>query len=189
VESALIVSRSEKGAEYFTKLLHEAGVQQIAALRSGGEARRRLCERDFDLVIINSLLRDESGEKLSCDIASRGTTQVILVVKSEYHDAVSALCECAGVLTIAKPISKPTLWSALMFAKSAHNRIRRMQTENVQLQQKIDDIRIINRAKCMLVSQLSMSEEQAHRYIEKQAMDSRTAKREIAEGIIKLYEN
>jgi response regulator NasT len=34
-----------------------------------------------------------------------------------------------------------------------------------------------------------MSEQEAHRYIEKQAMDMRSAKRVVAEGILKLYEN
>jgi len=51
------------------------------------------------------------------------------------------------------------------------------------------DIRIIDRAKCLLISYLNMSEQEAHRYIEKQAMDMRLTKRMIAEGIIKTYEN
>ena len=39
--------------------------------------------------------------------------------------------------------------------------------------------------KCILVEYLRMSEQQAHRYIEKQAMDMRTSKRNIAENILK----
>ena len=189
MESALIVSRVEKSTGFFMEMLYAAGVHHVAALHSGSEARQRLCERSYDLVIVNALLRDESGEKLSRDIASRGGTQVILVVKSEYFDAVSSLCEDDGVLTIAKPINKALFWSALMFAKSAHNRISRMQRENARLQQKIDDIRTVDRAKCLLISCLGMSEQEAHRHIEKQAMDLRAAKREIAESIIKTYEN
>jgi response regulator NasT len=189
MESALIVSRVEKSTDFLMEMLHAAGIHQVAALRSGNEARRRLCEHDFDLVIVNSLLRDESGEKLSRDIASNGTTQVILLVKSEYFDAVSSLCEGDGVLTIAKPVNKAMFWSALMFAKSAHNRINRLHTENARLQQKIEDIRIVDRAKCILISYLGMSEQEAHRHIEKQAMDLRATKREIAQGLIKTYEN
>jgi len=189
MESALIVSRVEKSTDFFMEMLHAAGIHQVAALRSGSEARRRLCERDFDLVIVNSLLRDESGEKLSRDIASKGATQVILLVKSEYHDAVSSLCEGDGVLTIAKPVNKTMFWSALMFVKSAHSRINRMQRENAQLQQKIEDIRIVDRAKCVLISCLGMGEQEAHRHIEKQAMDQRISKRAVAENVIKVYEN
>ena len=40
-----------------------------------------------------------------------------------------------------------------------------------------------------LAYQQGMTEPQAHRYIEKQAMDLRITRREVAEGIISTYEN
>ena len=189
MESALIVTSSEKGVAYFTELLHAASISQIVARPSCGEARRLLLERDFDLVITNAPLRDESGESLSRTIASRGISQVILVVASEYFDAVSAICEDDGVLTISKPINRAVFWSALRLARAAQNRLSRVQSENSKLKQKIEDIRIVDRAKCILISYLNMSEQEAHRYIEKQAMDMRMPKRVIAEGILKTYEN
>ena len=54
---------------------------------------------------------------------------------------------------------------------------------------KIEDIRIVDRAKCLLISYLGMSEPQAHKYIEQQAMDKRITKRECADRIIKTYDN
>ena len=191
MESALIVSCTEKSTTFFTEMLYAASVNQIAILQSCGEARRLLLllERDFDLVIVNAPLRDESGESLCRHIASKSASQVILVVKSEHFDAVSAVCEEAGILTIAKPVNKTVFWSALSLAKSAGNRIKRIQAENAQLKRKIDDIRIVDRAKWILVSCMNMREQEAHRYIEKQAMDMRSTKRAIAERILKTYEN
>lgn len=189
MESALIVSCTEKSTAFFTQILSEASIGHIVAIQSCGEARRLLLERDFDLVIINAPLRDESGESLARHISSKGVSQVILVVASEYFDAVSAVCENDGVLTISKPINKTIFWSAMKLARSSHNRLRRIQDENNKLKQKIEDIRIVDRAKCILISYLNMSEQEAHRYIEKQAMDIRSTKRAIAEGIIKTYEN
>jgi len=189
MESALIVSYTDKSTAFFTEILNAAAITQITALKSVGEARRLLLERDFDLVIVNAPLRDETGETLSRHIASKGISQVILVVKSEHFDAVSAICENDGVLTVAKPTNKAFFWSALTLAKSAGSRMKRMQAENTKLKQKIEDIRIIDRAKCILISYMNMSEQEAHRYIEKQAMDMRANKRAIAEGILKTYEN
>jgi len=189
MESALVVSYTEKSIAFFNEMLNAASCDHIVALQSCGEARRLLLERDFDLIIINAPLRDESGERLSRHIATKGIAQVILVVAGEYFDAVSAICENDGVLTIAKPINKAVLWSALKLAQAAHSRLARMQTENSKLKQKIEDIRIVDRAKCILISHLNMSEQEAHRYIEKQAMDMRLMKRVIAEGILKTYEN
>ena len=64
-----------------------------------------------------------------------------------------------------------------------------MRAENSMLKQKIEDIRIIDRAKCILISHFGMSEQKAHRFIEKHAMDIRATKRAVAEGILKMYEN
>jgi len=189
MEGALIVSCTDKGTAFFTDLLSQTSVNQIAAIQSCAEARRLLLERDFDLVVINAPLRDESGENLARHIASKGISQVILVVKSEYFDAVSAVCEDDGVLVVSKPINKAVMWSSLKLAKAARNQMKQMQNENARLKQKIEDIRIVDRAKCLLISYMNMSEQEAHRFIEKQAMDMRSTKRVVAEGILKTYEN
>jgi len=189
LDSVLIVSYTEKSIVFFTEILSKASFGQIITLPTCGEARRLLLERDFDLVIINSPLRDESGESLSKHIVHKGLSQVILVVANEHYEAVSALCETDGVLTIPKPISKAAFWSSVKLARAAGNRLARMQGENAKLKQKIEDIRIIDRAKCILISYLNMSEQEAHRHIEKQAMDMRASKRAVAEGILKTYDN
>ena len=189
MDSALIVSASEKSSAFFSEMLCAACINSIVTLTSCGEARRLLLERDFDLVIINAPLRDESGESLSRHIASKRVSQVMLVVKSEYFEEVSSHTEEFGVLTLAKPTNKALFWAALKFAKSAGAQLKLMHEENNQLKQKIEDIRIIDRAKCILISYLTMNEQEAHRYLEKQAMDLRTTKRAVAEGILKTYEN
>ena len=58
MEKALIVSCTEKSTAFFTEMLNAASINQIVALKSCGEARRLVLERDFDLVIVNAPLRD-----------------------------------------------------------------------------------------------------------------------------------
>ena len=53
----------------------------------------------------------------------------------------------------------------------------------------MEDIRVVNKAKWFLIEQLKMTEQEAHRYIEKQAMDMRTNKLTVAKQVIKTYEN
>jgi response regulator NasT len=189
MESALIVSCEEKDTVFFTELLNAASIRHIASIKSVCGAEKFILQEDFDLVIVNAPLRDESGEKFSVRVASKGGSQVFLLVKNDIFNSVSAVCGEDGVFTISKPVDKAVFLSALSLAKSAQNRIKRIQNENAQLKKKIEDIRVIDRAKCMLISIMKMSEQEAHRYIEKQAMDMRSAKRIVAEGILKLYEN
>jgi response regulator NasT len=189
MENALLVSSSEKDAVLFTGFLKAASINQVTSLQTCDSARRLIQKQDFDLIIVDSPLLDESGEDFSRQAAAKGVSQVLLMVRSESFDSVSAACEDDGVLTIAKPVDKSLLWSALSLAKSVQNRVKRIQVENTQLKQKIEDIRIIDRAKWILISSMKMSEQEAHRYIEKQAMDLRSSRRFVAEGILKRYEN
>lgn len=189
MESALIVSCSDKGTAFFTELLGAASVPRIVTLRSCGEARRHLLDHSFDLIIVNAPLGDETGEAFARCSAAKGASQVILVVNSELFDAVSAVCEGDGVLTVAKPVSRAVFWSALTLAKSVHSRLRRIEAENTELKRKIEDIRIVSRAKLILISSMNLSEEEAHRLIEKQAMNRRVTRRAVAEGILTTYGN
>lgn len=114
---------------------------------------------------------------------------VILLVKAEFYDEISARVEDYGVITVAKPISRTLFWNALKLAIAAHKKLKAIHNENTKLVQKIEDIRIIDRAKCVLVSRFSLTEPEAHRYIEKKAMDSRMTRRKVAEEILVMYEN
>ena len=104
MESVLIVSNSMNATSFIIEMLNAASIRDIANLKSCGEARRLLLEREFDLVVVNSPLGDESGESLSRHIASSSIAQVILVVKSEFYDEVSVICEEDGVLTVSRPV-------------------------------------------------------------------------------------
>ena len=54
---------------------------------------------------------------------------------------------------------------------------------------RIEELRLIDRAKCTLISVLNISEKEAHRTIEKQAMDLRLTKKQVAEHILRTYDN
>ncbi|HPU62868.1 MAG TPA: ANTAR domain-containing protein [Mobilitalea sp.] len=189
MDSALIISYSEKNNQDLHKILSEAAISEITVIPTASEARRVLIEKDFDLIIVNTPLPDEFGESLARHIAEKKISEVILLVKAEMFDEISHKVEEYGIITIAKPIGKALFWNALKIASAAHKRVKIIQNENKKLVQKIEDIRIIDRAKCILISQLSFSEPEAHRYIEKQAMDLRVTRRKIAEEILKMYES
>jgi two-component system, response regulator PdtaR len=189
MESALIISDSEKDTSVFSVLLNEADISAIKCVQSCESANKLLLKQNFDLIIIDPPLSDESGESFSRYIAGKGVSQVIITVKEKSPDYVFSEYEKDGILTISKPIDKIGFRTALSAIKAVQSRVRQVQEENTQLKQKIEDIRIIDRAKCLLISYMRMSEQESHRYIEKQAMDMRSSRRIVAEGILKRYEN
>lgn len=184
MHNVLIVSSIEKNILSLKEMIVQNHDREITTAAHCGEARRLLIDRDFDLCVINTPLSDEFGDDFACDIASAGIGQVILIVRSEIEEMVAEKVEGSGVLTIAKPINKALFWSALKLAAAAHHKMSQMKEENRKLQQRIEDIRLVDRAKWIMVESLGFSEAEAHRYIEKQAMDRRMPRREVAEQII-----
>ncbi|MBQ6888654.1 MAG: ANTAR domain-containing protein, partial [Lachnospiraceae bacterium] len=92
-----------------------------------------------------------------------------------------------GVFTLPKPISKVTMTHALNWLESARERLRQFEKKSISIEDKMAEIRLVNKAKWLLISELKMSEPDAHRYVEKQAMDRCVSRRCIAEEIIKTY--
>ena len=70
---------------------------------------------------------------------------------------------------------------------TTRERLKKLEKKTLSLEEKMQEIRIVNRAKWLLITELKMTETDAHRYIEKQAMDRCVSKKEIAEEIIKTY--
>lgn len=189
MKNVLVISNSSKSKEFFNRILSENHFSQIVTVSDGGEARRLLIENDFDLCIINAPLPDENGIGLARNIMTKGSSQVVLIVNAQQFDEVSSKVEDVGVFTVSKPINKALFWNILKLCCASLNKMEIMQKRNDKLVRKIEDIKIIDRAKCILIEYLKMSEFDAHKYIERQAMDMRLTKRAVAENVLKVYES
>ncbi len=109
------------------------------------------------------------------------------MIRAEFHADICGKVIEHGVFTLPKPTSKPTIITALSWMSSARERLRKAEKKTLSIEEKMEEIRIVNRAKWLLISEIKMDEQNAHRYIEKQAMDRCISKRKIAEEIIKTY--
>jgi len=66
-------------------------------------------------------------------------------------------------------------------------RIARLEEENRRLHEKLSAEKAVGRAKCLLVEHRGFTEAQAHRYIEKMAMDRQETRRSVADELIQEY--
>lgn len=185
----MVVSSSDKGSEFITKMLDPVRYDSVTIVKNAGEARRSLINGEFDTLIINTPLTDEFGHELALYASESSVSGIILIVKSQIFDEISSRVESHGVISVAKPLSASIFHQTLSMVYASQERLRGMKKENDNLRSKIDELKLINRAKCVLIEYLNMSEPAAHRYIEKQAMDMRATKIQVAEKILKMYED
>lgn len=184
--SVLIVSSSEQATRYLTELLPPSLFSPVNAVGSAGEAQRFLVDRSADLVLINAPLRDGSGVALALDAAHDGRG-VLLFVRAELYDQVSEKVEEYGVLTMARPCSRQAVFQSVKLLVATRARLRSYEEKALDLQTKMEEIRLVNRAKLLLMQHLQMTEPEAHRYIEKSAMDRCVKRTEVAKNVIRIY--
>ena len=186
IYSVLLVSSSEKFNGAVSELLP---LNRYLVTGASGviAAKRVLAERDFDFIIVNSPLSDGDGIRFSIDAGFGRNTVVLLLVQSARYADCFDKAAGFGVFMLSKPVSRQSMLLALDWLTSARERLRQTEKKVLSVEEKIDEIRLVNRAKWLLISELKMTEPDAHRYIEKQAMDRCVQKRRIAEEIIKTY--
>ena len=136
--SVLSVAAAEKFHTSLRELLPGGRYVPVQFAYDAADARRRLLESRYDIIIISAPLRDEFGTHLAQHFAEQSGAGILLLVK-----------------------------------------------RSLSMEDKMAEIRLINRAKWVLIEKQGMSEQDAHRYIEKQAMDRCVPKRVVAEEILR----
>lgn len=184
--SVLIVTATDSFTEKIMPLLPVTDYWPVTVVRSIGEARRKISETAFDIVLINAPLPDDFGMRLAVDICTGSGAGVLLLVRNDQFDDIYARVVSYGVLTLSKPTSMQI--QNLRILCATRERMRQMEAKQATVEEKIEEIRLVNRAKWLLIECLGMTEPEAHHYIEKQSMDRRISKREVAETVIKTYQ-
>lgn len=186
---ALIVSAGASSNEYISARLTELGYSRPLIVPSGAEARRRMLESDFELIVVNAPLPDEFGHELCADAVEKTDAGVVLLVKAAAAEQLLTPMSEQGVLLVSKPFSNTLFLQAIHMAAASNHRLQYLRQENNRMQEKLAQVRLVSRAKCCLVEQEKMTEVEAHRYIEKRAMDTRRDRTEVAQEILDSYDN
>lgn len=185
--SLLLVSSAARFNCTLTAMLPGSLYSPVSIAADITGARRKLLEKRYDIIIVNTPLPDDFGTRFALDICENSGTGVLLLVKAEYYPDINAKVSPCGALTLSKPTTPQLIMQSLTLLCATRERLRRMEEKTASIEEKMENIRVINRAKCLLIEQLRMTESEAHRYLEKQAMDLCVTKRKIAENIISAY--
>jgi response regulator NasT len=184
VYSVLLVSAAQNLNAALGELLQPSVFSPVRTVTDVSAAKRAAAERDWDIVIVNSPLPDETGLRFAADVSGGSRSVALVLARAELFDEVSSDLTRHGVFTLARPTSKPLMQAALGWLITARERLRGTEKKTLSLEEKMAEIRIVNRAKWLLIEKRGMDEPTAHRYIEKLAMDRCVSKREIAEEIL-----
>ncbi|MCR4692087.1 MAG: ANTAR domain-containing protein [Lachnospiraceae bacterium] len=180
--SILIVSSSEQFHVIVKRSLKN--FITIDSKKSGVLARRALLERDYDLIVIDAPLSDEMGQELALDLSEKGSASILIVAPKEISEDIMESVTDQGILVVPKPFPKGRVDKAIRFLVAMQKRFRHYEKKSLSVEEKMEEIKLVSRAKILLVEKKHMSEEDAHRFIGKQAMDHGLPRRVTAQKII-----
>ena len=187
MERALIVCDNDKGTAFYKSFLKENGFIDMMSVESLMKAKRTILDYDFDICLINLPIGGSNAIEHVVDIAEKNVCQIILFVKADFFEEVTDKVADYGIITVSKPINKQLFWQALKAAMAAQRRIGMANRQSEKLEKKLEELKTISRAKLLLIVNESMTEEDAHKQIEKAAMDSRLSRYQVALEIIEKY--
>ncbi|MDD3192742.1 MAG: ANTAR domain-containing protein [Oscillospiraceae bacterium] len=185
----MLVCSSQKSAQALEELL--AGFLQAEVVRASQlqQAQELLAQDVFRLVIVNLPFHDENMESFIAGAAQSTSSGILLLCPQETADQMLKRCLPHGILVVPKPISRPLFVQSVYLGLSTSARLAGLLQENRMLHSKLEELKLVSRAKAVLIEYLKLTEPQAHRYVEKQAMDLGLTRLQVAQNILKTYES
>ena len=167
----VIASAADAAREHLSQLLISSGCSIFRCCASGSELRRTLNECEDGVVIMMGPLPGCKPDELQWDYSER--IQILLIAKP----AVLESCEAPGIFRLALPASSQAVIGAVDMLNQLHQ---------MRLPKRMgDEQQNVEQAKQLLMKRQSLTEPEAHRALQKYAMDHGMKMADYAAQIVK----
>lgn len=185
----LLVASIEKSIDGITNLIKRYGSDlSVTSFTSSARARRHILDEEWDLVLINHPLTDDDATELANMVHQYTNASIIFFTKESLVAEMEALFYSKGVIIIPKPVIPQVFSQSLSLATYMKDRISKLEKENAKIEKRFEEEKIITRAKLLLITKKNMCEKDAHKLIEKKAMNERITKLEVAKYFIRTLD-
>lgn len=113
--------------------------------------------------------------------------QIILLTGKDAREQIAFRCRKYPIYAFSLPLRRQILEEILRMLLFMSARILDKEGELQRMRKKLNEVGVVTKAKCLLIQMRQMTEEEAHYYLEKRAMDEGLPKKEVAAGIIRMY--
>lgn len=166
------------------EMLTEEGYVVVGEAGDGARAIELAEELRPDLVILDVKMPVLDGISAAEAIAGRRIAPVVILTAFSQRDLVERARDAGAMAYLVKPFSKTDLVPAIEMAVSRFAELSMLETEVADLTERLETRKAVDRAKGILQQQLSLSEPDAFRWIQKTAMDLRLSMRQVADGVV-----
>lgn len=177
----LIFSTSLPDRELFPVSEYEPPVLVCSA----AEGKRLLTTSHFDTIAVIAPLTDEFGVQTASEIAGLQNQYILLIVPTDSLDLAAYQCRELPVFVLSSSAQFSTIQQSIRFLEKAGERMEKLEKALAKEKRRFQEEKEITLCKIRLIESLGWSEEQAHRYIGKTAMDHSVTKFAAARSIMR----
>ncbi|NDL67750.1 ANTAR domain-containing response regulator [Anaerotalea alkaliphila] len=184
----LIGSSNQKILKQLAQFLAENGMSVMGETADGFDLLRRANTIYPDVVVVDYNIKGINGHEVSELLVGDKTCPVIALVAELELAAFVNLNQDPLFVPLVKPCGKQALVNTIHLLSKTSKSIRDLEDQVQDMRKEKDSKQLLAKAKKLLMEHMEMTEEEAHRRIQKQSMDKGLAKVKIAEAIILMYE-
>lgn len=175
-------------AEELSAYLRDMGNEVVAIAATGKELVDRSAELLPDLIVTDVKMPDMDGLEAAKIICSK--TPVPVVVVSAYHDEdyIKRATEQCVMSYLVKPLDEASLKAALALAMRRFREFEALHKENANLRQTLEDRKLIERAKGVLMKRTGLDEESAFLRLQKLSREKASRMVDVAKTILDAEE-
>ncbi len=167
--------------------LEEAG-HQVVAEASDGESAFRLAQTlrpDVAILDIKMPIRD--GLQVAQELVRHQVCPVVLLTAYALPEFVQKARDAGVFGFITKPFDPRELEAALQMAVARFEDFRRLKDEISQLEAELATRKLVERAKGLLMKHYGLSEEEAHKILQRRSMETRKPLKDVAEAVLMTW--
>ncbi len=166
------------------EMLVEEGYAVVGQAGDGAKAIELVEQLRPDLVILDVKMPVLDGIAAAEAIAGQRIAPVVMLTAFSQRDLVERARDAGAMSYLVKPFTQSDLVPAIEMAVSRFAEIAELEAQVTDLEDRLETRKVVERAKSILQDQLSLSEPDAFRWIQKTAMDLRMSMRQVAEGVV-----
>jgi AmiR/NasT family two-component response regulator len=166
------------------EMLAEEGYEVVGEAGDGERAVALTEELGPDLVVMDVKMPKLDGISAASKIAEKRIAPVVILTAFSQRDLVERARDAGAMAYLVKPFDKSDLVPAIEMARSRFAELRQLEAEVVDLAERLETRKLVDRAKGILQETLGIAEPDAFRWIQKTAMDLRLSMREVAHGVV-----
>ncbi len=166
------------------EMLADEGYDVVGQAGDGQKAIELAEELRPDLVILDVKMPVLDGIAAAEAIAGQRIAPVVMLTAFSQRDLVERARAAGAMSYLVKPFTQSDLVPAIEMAVSRFAEIAELEAQVTDLEDRLETRKAVERAKSILQDQLSLTEPEAFRWIQKTAMDLRMSMRQVAEGVV-----